>query len=58
MKKTSQLSPKTSSNETQFINMAESNTESVVVEGTNTFELEKFGICLTYLFNTIERKCC
>jgi hypothetical protein len=57
MKKTSQLSPKTSSNETQFINTAESNTESVV-EGTTTFELEKFGICLTYLFNTIERKCC
>jgi hypothetical protein len=57
MKKTSQLPPKTSSNETQFINTAESNTE-IVVEGTNTFELEKFGICLTYLFNTIERKCC
>jgi hypothetical protein len=57
MKNTSQLSPKTSSNETQFINTAESNTESMV-EGTNTFELEKFGICLTYLFNTIERKCC
>jgi hypothetical protein len=57
MKKTSQLSQKKSSNETQFINTAESNTESMV-EGTNTFELEKFGICLTYLFNTIERKCC
>jgi hypothetical protein len=57
MKNTSQLSQKKSSNETQFINTAEINTKSVV-EGTNTFELEKFGTCLTYLFNTIERKCC